>query len=128
VQRLGLADCVSTAVTIASPHSGTAVAHLGRGALAAALRPSSALLRELAATAGPSPVRWVAYYSDTDLVVPPRSARLDAPALRARNVLVPEQGHTSILWADALLDDVVGELLAAEPAVAATAAPEPLAA
>lgn len=122
IQRRGLSKHVGTAVTVAAPHAGTPVARLGRGRVAAALRPSSPLLAELDATAQDSPVRWVAYYSDSDVVVPPRSARLSPPALRARNVLVPDQGHISILFSPPLLDGAVADLLAGEAVTTTVAA------
>lgn len=120
VGRLGLAASTGSAVTIASPHRGAAVARLGRGAAAVDVRPGSALLAELSDPPADA-VRWVAYYSNLDVVVPPRSARLDDPALRARNILVPDEGHLSILRAPALRYSVVAELLAAEDAAAPSA-------
>ena len=103
---LGLADCVGTAVTVATPHRGVPVARFGRGALVTALRPRSPLLAELDAACRPDGVRWVAYYSNTDVVVPARSARLTHPALQVDNRLVPDQGHISILRSNVLLDSI----------------------
>jgi len=125
VQCFGLPAGLDTAVTIAAPHAGTPVARLGRGAVAVALRPSSALLAEMEATAGARPagrVRWVTYYSDADLVVPASSARLSHPALGARNVLVRNEGHMSILSAAAVLHGTVRDLLESEAAAAGVAA------
>lgn len=131
-QRFGLAPRLATAVTIAAPHRGAPVAVLGRGAVARALRPRSPLYDRLEEPGdGGQGVRWVAYYSNSDVVAPPRSARLVHPALSAENVLVPDQGHLSILRASALLRSVPEVLLASEArAVAAgaadAAAPHPL--
>lgn len=36
------------------------------------------------------PIRWLAYYSDGDRVVPPASARLDDPRYGAANLLIPD--------------------------------------
>jgi pimeloyl-ACP methyl ester carboxylesterase len=114
VHRLDLAQDVHTAVTIAAPHRGTPVARLGRVPVAADLRPGSALCTALELAARRDHVRWVALWSDRDVVVPPRSARLTHPALDAENVLVPSQGHLSILRSAVLLDHVSRRLVDAE--------------
>jgi hypothetical protein len=72
--------------------------------------PGSPLLTGLRRGARADGVRWVAYWSDRDLVVDPRSARLDEPALRAENVLVPDVGHLGILRAPRFLDSVTALL------------------
>nr|WP_269799654.1 hypothetical protein [Geodermatophilus chilensis] len=107
VQELGLEPHVRTAATVASPHRGTCAALLGRGTLVASLRPGSPLLEELRRRSRPSDVRWVSYYSDADLVVRPRSSRLDEPRLGATNVLVPGAGHLGILRSPRFLASVV---------------------
>ena len=56
-------------------------------------------------------MRWVAYYSNTDVIVPARSARLTHPALQVDNRLIPDQGHISILRSNALLDSIQHLLL-----------------
>jgi hypothetical protein len=113
IQELGMAVHVRTAVTVATPHQGTRVASLGCGGLAATLRPNSPTLDGLRRRAAVSDVRWVAYYSDCDLVVRPDSARLAEPVLQAVNVNVPDVGHLGILRAPQFLDSVV-ELLVAD--------------
>ncbi len=122
VSHLGLSPWTGCAVTIAAPHRGTALARLGRGPAAAAVRRGSTLLAQLSAAPPPDPVRWVAYYSNLDVVVPARSARLDDPALRARNIRIPDEGHVSILRAPALLGSVVGELTACRTPAAGSSA------
>jgi predicted alpha/beta hydrolase family esterase len=114
VQELGLEPHVRTAVTVAAPHRGTRAALLGRGTLVASLRPGSPLLEELRRRARPSSVRWVSYYSDADLVVRPRSSRLDEPGLGATNVLVPGAGHLGIVRSPRFLTSAV-DLLTREP-------------
>ena len=108
---LGLAEYVGTAVTVATPHGGVPVARFGRGAVVTALRPHSRLLAELDAACRPDGVRWIAYYSNTDVLVPARSARLTHPALQVDNRLIPDQGHISILRSNALLDSIQHLLL-----------------
>ncbi|SES79075.1 esterase/lipase family protein [Geodermatophilus poikilotrophus] len=107
VQELGLEPHVATAVTVASPHGGTPAALLARGTLVASLRPGSPLLAQLRRQARTSDVRWVSYYSDADLVVRPRSSRLDEPSLGASNVLVPGTGHLGIVRSPVFLASVV---------------------
>jgi pimeloyl-ACP methyl ester carboxylesterase len=107
VQELGLEPHVRTAVTVAAPHRGTLAAQLGRGTVAAALTPGSGLLEDLRRGARASSVRWVSYYSDRDLVVRPRSSRLDERALRATNVRVPGVGHLGIIRSPLFLTSVV---------------------
>lgn len=107
VQELGLEPHVRTAVTVASPHSGTPAALLVPGALVASLRPGSPLLAQLRCGARTTSVRWVAYHADADLVVRPRSARLDDPSLGATNVLVPGAGHLGIVRSPRFLASVV---------------------
>jgi pimeloyl-ACP methyl ester carboxylesterase len=114
VQRLGLAADVRTAVTVAAPHRGTPVASLGWGPVARALRPGSPILQDLDRGVGADGVRWVTYYSDRDVIVPPDSARLDDPKVHALNVPVPDAGHLGILRAPVFLRSVQRILLAAE--------------
>jgi len=115
VQVLGGDAVVDTAVTIASPHEGTVTAMAGVGQGARDLRPGSKVMRRLAATARPSAVRWVAYYSNLDVLVQPSaSAMLVHPSLHASNVLVKDQGHVSIMMAPEVVASVVQQLEAAE--------------
>ncbi|WP_456853444.1 esterase/lipase family protein [Geodermatophilus sp. SYSU D00742] len=114
--RLGLAAWLDVGVTVASPHLGSAVARLGRGAVAADLRPGSALLREVNGAQCPHPVRWVSYWSDVDPIVRPWSALLPGPAEQVTNVLVPDEGHLSILRSPVLHADLVDRLHRAEVA------------
>lgn len=121
VQRLGLAETVGVAATVAAPHRGTRVARLGLGAAVAAIRPGSPELALLASTQAPDGVRWLAYWSDLDRVVEPASARLEVPGLRVTRVRVPGVGHTAILRSRALAVSLLGELLVADAEDAAAA-------
>ena len=118
VQELGGDATVDTAVTIASPHEGTDLARLVFGPRSRTIRqiaPGSPTMRRLAEGARPSPVRWIAYYSNLDaLVVPATSAMISAPELQAHNVFVKDQGHLSILLAPAVTSSIVEQLLASE--------------
>ena len=102
VQELGGHRRVDTAVTVASPHRGTDAARLtlgiGPGPVAPQLQPGSPVLRRLIRTARPTAVKWVAYYSNLDLLVRPgESAKIVEPGLAATNVLMKDHGHMSIM-------------------------------
>src|SRR5260370_23840847 len=62
----------------------------------------------------PRPVRWLAYYSDADRVVPAASARLDDPRYGAANVLIPGCGHLTICRDTRLIRSLVPELIRTE--------------
>jgi triacylglycerol lipase len=111
VQLEGGADKVHTCVTLGTPHGGTYAAWIGRGRAAREIRPGSALLTELERTARRGPVRFVSYYSNLDaLVIPAAHAKLATPALRARNVLVKDHGHLSLLISGPLIRSIAATL------------------
>lgn len=122
VQEMGGDKTVSTAITLASPHAGTIAAFAGPGRTARELRPNSWVMRRLTYFAKPTDVRWVAFYGDSDaLIQPMRSGSLDAPALNARNVLMPGMGHLGMLLDAEVVGQVVDELL--HPPLPASALP-----
>ena len=107
-----LSSRTSSAVTIASPHRGVSLARLAPGRCARImLRGSRSIPPEAGA---PRPVRWLAYYSDGDRVVPPASARLDDPRYRAANLLIPGCGHLTICRDVRLITSLVPELIRTE--------------
>lgn len=115
VQELGGDRSVATAITLGSPHEGTVAAYLWPERTAVHLRPGSQVIDRLAAGARPSPVRWVAFYSDADLLIRPTSAaRLRAPGLAATNIKVRGLGHLSLLLSPKVLRAVTAQLEAAE--------------
>lgn len=121
VQELGGEEFVDTAITIASPHQGTVTALAGApfSATGRQLLPGSWVMRRLARGAREMPVRWIAYYSNLDLLVSPAaSAMLTAPALRAANVLMKDHGHLSIMMSPALAKSVVQQLEASDAGAA----------
>lgn len=116
VQLCGLDDIAASCVTVVSPHQGV-------GNLACRVAPSrtlrqlaegSTVLRRLSASSRPLPTRFVAYYSNLDLLVPGHRARIIEPALRATNVLVKDEGHLSILLSRRLSASLVHELAAVD--------------
>jgi len=125
-----LGSQTASAVTIASPHRGAYLARIAPGRCARIMqRGPGPCLPEAHAQ---RPVRWLAYYSDGDRVVPPASARLDDPRFGAANLLIPGCGHLTICRDVRLIRSLVPELIRSEtftdPAVPAHAGPELVAA
>lgn len=97
VQCLGGDSRVHTLVCLGSPHTGTKTAWLLPTPVVRQLRPGSDVLTELAAPAPRCRTRLLCFWSDLDqLMVPKRSARLEHPDLRVRNVFVRAVGHLSL--------------------------------
>jgi triacylglycerol lipase len=111
VQELGGDETVETAISVASPHEGTVATFIAPGQTARQLRPGSWLVRRLERGARPTGVRWIAYYSNLDLLVQPAlSAALRHPALNATNILVKDHGHLSIMISPRTVRSIVREL------------------
>lgn len=111
VQQLGGDATIDTVVSLGSPHRGTYAAYLGPGASAPQMKPGSPLMRMLEETARPSDVRWIAIYSDLDLLILPAvNAKLVHPALRAHNIKVADLGHLSLLLSSEVMRVVVSHL------------------
>jgi triacylglycerol lipase len=120
VQVLGLSG-VGVCITVASPHGGVRLAEYGSrvGTLAplvsaAQLRPGSEVMTLLRYSARPLPTRFVAYYSNLDLIVPARRAMILEPELAATNILVKDHGHLSVMLSRRLAHSIVDQLGAAE--------------
>jgi len=108
-------------ISIASPHGGVRVARYGSPlsvmsplASGLQLRPDSPVMTRLRRTARPTTTRFVAYYSNLDLLVPARRAMIVEPELGATNILVKDHGHLSIMFSRRLAQSVVDQLAAAE--------------
>ena len=121
VTELGLDAHTSAALTIASPHGDTPVAHIGVFAqrcglhnAAADITPGSVVLARLDRSNGGRSVRWTAYYSNLDMVVPARAAQLHVAGLRVTNILIRDAGHVGLLLDHRLLKSVTSELRAAD--------------
>ncbi len=99
-------------MTIASPHHGISLARIAPGQCARIMHPGHRCTQPEAG--GPGPVRWLAYYSDGDRVVPAASARLDDPGYRAVNLLIPGCGHLTICRDARLIRSLVSELIRTE--------------
>ncbi|MBI2704965.1 MAG: alpha/beta fold hydrolase [Actinobacteria bacterium] len=120
VQVLGLRG-VGVCITVASPHAGVRLARYGSPiarlsplASGMQLRPDSAVMSLLHSSARELPTRFVAYYSNLDLIVPARNAMIAEPELDATNILVKDHGHLSIMLSRRLAESVVDQLAAAE--------------
>jgi triacylglycerol lipase len=111
VQQLGGDKTIDTVISLGTPHRGTYAAYLGFGAAAPQTKPGSPLMRMLEETARPSDVRWIAVYSDLDLLILPAvNAKLVHPALRAHNIKVADLGHLSLLLSGEVMRAVVSHL------------------
>jgi len=107
-----LSSRTSGAVTIASPHHGAWMARIAPGRCARIMhRGARSVPPEVDA---PRPVRWLAYYSDGDRIVPPASARLDDPRYGAANLLIPDCDHLKICRDARLIRSLVPELIRTE--------------
>jgi hypothetical protein len=97
VQRMGGDERVHTLVTLGSPHGGTVAAHLIPRGVTRQLRATSDVIAELAEPAPNCRTRFVAFWSDLDiLIAPKKNARIEHPDLHARNVFVRGVGHLSL--------------------------------
>jgi pimeloyl-ACP methyl ester carboxylesterase len=111
VQELGGDHKVDTVITLGTPHRGTYGSYLALGPAAVQLRPRSSLMRRLEESARPGNVRWIAYYSDLDLMITPAAhAKLVHPALRATNLRIRDTGHLSLLLSGEVIRGVIEHL------------------
>ena len=112
--QLGGLEGVDTCITVGSPHGGAPLARFARGGVAGDLRPGSPVLRRLHASARRLPTRFVAYYSNVDMLSPGDRSQILEPALRATNVLLKDEGHTSMMLSRRLASMAAAELAHAE--------------
>ncbi|HEX5566022.1 MAG TPA: alpha/beta fold hydrolase [Streptomyces sp.] len=98
VQRTGGDARVRTLVTLGTPHSGTRLATLlSVHPIMRQLRPESEVIQELAGPAPGCRTRFVAFWSDLDLLMAPvETARIDHPDLDSRNIRVHGLGHLAL--------------------------------
>ena len=115
VQELGGQETVDTAITVASPHEGSWMAYGGIGPTAEQLRPGSVVMRRLARPVPGNTVRWIAFYSNLDLLIQPAvSAKIAHPDLRATNILAKDHGHLSAMVSPKIARSIVHQLEASE--------------
>jgi pimeloyl-ACP methyl ester carboxylesterase len=113
VQVGGLEEC-GACVTIASPHQGSPAARLGLGTTARQLRPGSDVVQRLRASSRRLPTRFVAFYSNVDVLSPGNRSTITEPVLHAANVLVKDEGHLSLMLSRRVAMAVAAQLAAAE--------------
>jgi pimeloyl-ACP methyl ester carboxylesterase len=119
VQIGGLEEAL-TCATVASPHQGVGSARAAAWPLSVCqLRPDHDVLVRLRASSRRMRTRFVAYYSNLDLLVSGERGRIVEAPLRASNVLIKDEGHLSILLSRRLSGSLLGELAAAEQRTAA---------
>jgi triacylglycerol lipase len=104
--REGLPALVDLVITLGSPFGGSPWAGtLPLGPLVRVLRPGSALLRRLAAAPAPAGVRWLAFASSLDPIVPVHCA---VPANRpVTRVIIDAAGHCGMLLDPAVITRIV---------------------
>ncbi len=110
---------VGVCATVASPHQGTPMARLGAGTTARQLRPGSDVVRLLRSSARPLSTKFVAFYSNVDVLSPGHRSRIIEPALEATNVLIKDHGHLSLLLSRPLGTALAAHLAAADAAAGA---------
>jgi pimeloyl-ACP methyl ester carboxylesterase len=121
LMRDRLAGHVDLVITLGSPFSGSPWAGvLPLGPLLRALRPGSPLLSRLASSPAPSGVRWLAFASTLDPIVPVHRA---VPANRqATRVTVDAAGHSGMLLDPEVIARIVASTTLLPEAAAAPGA------
>ncbi|HEU5033762.1 MAG TPA: alpha/beta fold hydrolase [Mycobacteriales bacterium] len=123
VQRMGGDGRVHTLVTLGSPHEGTRAARLLPRGVCRQLHPGSDVISELAEPAPGCRTRFVAFWSDVDVLISPkRAACVDHPDLGARNVLVSGVGHMSLPIDRRVTREIAATLAQVDPGGATVAA------
>jgi pimeloyl-ACP methyl ester carboxylesterase len=112
VQHLCLSSVVLGAVTIATPHRGSAFAYAAVGPAGPQMRPNARLIAALPPLATTRTVRWLVVEGALDPVAP----HVDHAGVPV--VVLPTRGHQGILRERALADVLAEHLLACEPAAA----------
>jgi triacylglycerol lipase len=111
VQRLGGDARVHTVVTLGTPHRGTRTARLLPRGIFGQLSPRSALVAELAEPAPGCRSRFVAFWSDIDVMMSPKqTARLEHPDLKIRNIFIRGVGHMSLPVAPRVVREIAAML------------------
>jgi triacylglycerol lipase len=106
-----LAGQVDTVVTLAAPFGGSPwAALLPFGAIARALREDSPLLRRLASVPMPDGVRWLAFTSRADIIVPGLRSVPAHPEVQT--VTVRGVGHNGMLLSQQVVEHIVSALAA----------------
>jgi triacylglycerol lipase len=119
LEQLGGARRVDRCITLGTPHRGTYNAYWLASRVGRELRPDSALLERLAASAArSSPVQYTSIVAGADNIVIPRVFSAEAEVVH-----VPDVGHLGMLFSPGVLRAVLERLLPSEiPAAAAAAA------
>jgi len=110
VQQRGLAGQALTAVTIATPHAGAALARLVPGPAARQMRPGSTFLAELASSGVDRHTRWIAINGLHDRVVPEASSAFPG----VQTLRQPATGHASVARHPDVVSYITNELLRTE--------------
>lgn len=114
VQHRGLAGLATTAVTIATPHSGTRLARFVPGPSARQMRPGSAFLERLNNAPADDRTRWMAVHGGADRVVRSGSETFGVAASDVIALRESSAGHGSIARHPDVVSRIVAELLKSE--------------
>jgi triacylglycerol lipase len=120
VQQRGLAGLARTAVTIATPHAGAALARYVPGPAARQMRPGSTFLDQLAGGRVDQSTRWIAISGGDDRVVPAVSGELEIRATDVLAVRQPAAGHAAVARHPSVVSYITRQLLRAEQQAAKT--------
>jgi pimeloyl-ACP methyl ester carboxylesterase len=114
VQNRGPAGLAATAVTIATPHVGSRLAHLVPGPAARQMRPGSEFLTGLRNARLDPSTSWVTIHGAADRVVPLRSGAFDPGSGQCLTVRQAAAGHGSVARHPAVVSCIVRALLRSE--------------
>lgn len=114
VQNRGLAGTANTAVTIATPHSGTRLARFVPGPAARQMRPGSPFLTALDGGLSGGRTRWMTVHGGADRVVPEGAGSFGAGASKVVALREAAAGHGSIARHPDVVARIVDELLKSE--------------
>lgn len=118
VLHRGLRGLTNTAVTIATPHSGTGLARLVPGPAARQMRPGSSFLTDLDGVRTDGRTRWVIVHGGADRVVPACSGSWNAGGPGVLEMRQSSAGHGSIARHPEVVSGIVSALLTSEGAAA----------
>lgn len=114
VQHRGLQGLATTAVTIATPHSGTGLARFVPGPSARQMLPGSAFLNQLNNARPDDRTRWLSVHGNADRVVPAPSGTFGDAASEVVAMRESTAGHGSIACHPDIVSRIVAELLKSE--------------
>lgn len=114
VQNRGLRGLTNTAITIATPHTGTALARLVPGPAARQMQPGSQFLIDLERVRTDGRTRWVIVHGGADRVVRAGAETFGAAGTDVLAMRESAAGHGSIARHPVVVSGIVSALLSSE--------------